>query len=318
MAIITLGINTFNSNASAIAIVGAIRGGSTVAIVGISSVNANQPIKITPSTSQSFSSTGSLVGNQPVIIRYSKVNAIIGSASTTIVDPMRLRYFDSPGLLNGDGNVTLISGMWKYKTVRGSLTGTAILEAYLYEYRDIKQDMSDYMPKYYSDSLEAKEIIRTEANEFIRFNALALDVLNQFYPTTATWGIERWEKLFKIDTDMSRNIVDRREEVIERIRGFYLVTLELLEQEANKICSCIVIQDPRNLTVTIKIIDNTVFDNKPLYYQKFVTKMTALVPCHLELLIEMKRTAWGELKEKNITWNEMKLHTWEGLKTNIF
>lgn len=287
----------------------------TVVASGV--MTAAQPKRIMKNAITGMSARGTIVARQPVLLRYSEVNPMSGSASIVAVEPVRIRHVDDPALYGGTGEVALQSDMWKYMTVRGALVGKATLEAYFYEFRDIRQSMSDYIPKYYADSLEAKEILQTEASEFVRFNSYAIDVLHQFFPATATWSLNRWEKLFHIDNDVVGTIDERREEIIERISGFYMITLAELQKQAEKFWAVSITQDPKNFTVTITILDKTVDATHPKY-AKFVRKMVALIPVHLELIILFKQTTWAELKTLGTTWDEIKLYSWEDVTKASF
>ncbi|WP_058710545.1 putative phage tail protein [Paenibacillus jamilae] len=98
--------------------------------------------------------------------------------------------------------------------------------------RDIRKELTDYMPRYYADSKVVKSILDPEAVEFEKLSVAMTDVLDQMFISSATWGLDRWEKLAQIPVDHTKTYEQRREVLKARIRGIGTVRIELIKDLA--------------------------------------------------------------------------------------
>ncbi|MNV35160.1 hypothetical protein D3C71_1265980 [compost metagenome] len=76
-----------------------------------------------------------------------------------------------------------------------------------------------YLPSYYEGIKEFDELLDTEGTEFDRLEASVLNLLNQSYPESATWALERYEKDLQIVVDAGKPADQRRSVIISRMRG---------------------------------------------------------------------------------------------------
>lgn len=90
---------------------------------------------------------------------------------------------------------------------------------------DNKRNLFDYLPGYYRELLESREVISMEEREFEKLFDSMDDVLAQFFVDTATWGLSRWEKSFGLPYDNRLSIEERRIQVISRMRSISPITL---------------------------------------------------------------------------------------------
>jgi hypothetical protein len=299
-------------------------------VMGQANIVAKQPVRIQPAESLTFAN-GSVTAKEPIRLRHTEDLGLEGAAQLVQnLDFVRLRAVENSTLYDGLGFVDIDADSWKWKTVRGNLIVETKLEAYIPEYRDIMRDIKDYVPKYYQDSPHVQSILSTKGNEFIRFNAKTNEVLLQFFPETATWGLDRWEFLFGIETDYSIDIETRREEVLERIRGFHFVNVDILNKQADKFWGTDITQDIPNLEVIFTISEKRALPASldPKKYELFLKKMRALVPSHMEVFIKFTYTPWSELQEANVKndlqWGDLqhqgpnKAMSWNKLMTTYF
>jgi hypothetical protein len=92
--------------------------------------------------------------------------------------------------------------------------------------------MNDYLPQYYSDSLTVDSIVDPESEDFEQLDAAVKDVLDQFYISSATWGLDRWEKLFEVPTNPALTYEQRRANLLSKQRGVGTVTVSLIKEVA--------------------------------------------------------------------------------------
>lgn len=297
----------------------------------------NKPIIRRQNAASRLNGSGIVNITPPVRMRRSRASIYKSTAETKLVPFTRIRHSKAKfaatgkiqfsnftrikkgvGSMHTDSSMYSDSYSWRYITVRSSLSAQAKFESYYYDYRNILQDVRDYLPKYYNESMDVEMLTQTVSNELIRTNSLAYHILDQFFPQTATWGLDIWERHFDIEVDYSRSMEERRAEVIERISGFYYVTLEILQYEAEKFFPTEFDHQAAEQCIYITILDKTVTEEHPLY-KKFIRRLTDLIPCHLDFYIRFKRTTWGELKYVDVqSWQEVNRYAWGPIKTAIF
>lgn len=96
-----------------------------------------------------------------------------------------------------------------------------------------KQEMLDSLPTYYQESPEANAIMRGNASEIERKRAEAQDLLDQMFVSTATWGLDWWDRVFDLPPAPRMSIRKRRERIIAKLRGAAPATIEYLTNLVN-------------------------------------------------------------------------------------
>lgn len=72
-------------------------------------------------------------------------------------------------------------------------------------------EMTSYLPPFLTKLKEMAELLKAEAPESEKQNNSIFDLTDQLFVTTATWGLERWEKILNVmresgDTDEIRRL----------------------------------------------------------------------------------------------------------------
>ena len=75
---------------------------------------------------------------------------------------------------------------------------------------EIYEDLTKIVPQVVTRLKEMYELYHSEGYEIGQLYQALTDVTEQCFITTATWGLDKWEKLFGIDTDISQTYEDRR------------------------------------------------------------------------------------------------------------
>lgn len=81
------------------------------------------------------------------------------------------------------------------------------------------QKMFANLPAYYEKSRVIQVDMNAKGVELDYFTQALNEVLNQFFVSTATWGIEIWEKELDLTVDTSKPIEQRRSVVESKLRG---------------------------------------------------------------------------------------------------
>lgn len=179
--------------------------------------------------------------------------------------------------------------------------------------------MWDYLPRYYRDSKNVLSIIEPEASEFSGLNAAILDVLNQYFIDSATWGLSRWEKVCGIPIDESKPYDQRRSVIKSRIRGMGTVTVAFVKSvaQAYEHGDLEVQEDNSRYTVVITFIGTR---GVPASLPDVEAALREIIPAHLAIEFTFTYLVWNELDAKPQTWDQIDALglTWDGLEVYKF
>jgi hypothetical protein len=193
----------------------------------------------------------------------------------------------------------------RFKTVRFNAQGTASMEAYRVD-RDTVKEITDYMPRYYSQSAQVQAMTGTVSNESTRLQAITEDILNQLYVETATWGLSRWESLFKIPTVTTDSFDVRRERVKERIATHGTLTYARLSELSSRFIESNVVEDSKNYQVVVRTNRRYYPDNAYLapVPDDMIAFIRSFAPAHMGVDFKVGRTDWAEIMYVKANWKD--------------
>jgi len=168
----------------------------------------------------------------------------------------------------------------------------------------IKRDMHDYFPKYYEEMPVATNIIDREAEELAKLNAGIGDVLSQFFIETATWGLERWERIFGIPTDETKTYAQRREILLGRLRGVGAVTAELIDSVASAYANGDVEVANRAADYTIVVTFVSQY-GVPDQIDELMAAVRDITPAHMAIEYVFRFYTYEELAGSGQTYGEV-------------
>ncbi|MXI40263.1 DUF2313 domain-containing protein, partial [Escherichia coli] len=88
-----------------------------------------------------------------------------------------------------------------------------------------KQDeMKNYLPPYFTEIYEVDHLLKTEAPEFEGLDESISDLTDQFFPLTATWGLNRWERMLKVQRESDDSIELRRARLLNMMSNIPPIT----------------------------------------------------------------------------------------------
>lgn len=139
------------------------------------------------------------------------------------------------------------------------------------------------------------------------------DILNQCFIDTATWGLVFWEKTFNITTDLNKSYEERREILKAKLRGQGTTTTVMIKNVAEAFSGgeVNVIEHPESYSFTVQFIG---IKGIPKNMQGFINMIEEIKPAHLAYDFKYTYTVWDFLKQKNLTWAQAKVKTWNDLK----
>lgn len=174
-------------------------------------------------------------------------------------------------------------------------------------------DLMKYLPYYYQTSEIMKSIQNSNSIEVGNLRYSIDDSINQFFVESATWGLNRLEGIFNIETDINKSYEERREILKAKLRGSGTVTKEMIKNVAQAFSGgeVEVIEDNPNYNFTIKFIG---IKGIPKNMQGLIDAIEDIKPAHLGYSFSYTYTTWDLLKS-NLTWNKANIKTWNELKT---
>jgi len=166
------------------------------------------------------------------------------------------------------------------------------------------RNLIDYVPPYYNDLLESREILSAEDAEFERLNASIDDLLLQFNVSTATWGLREWERICGITTDASKTLGERRSNVKARLRGAGVVTAEHIKNVADGYYGGETEIIERNSEYTI-VVKFTSSYGVPSNLSDLQAVLREIIPAHLAIEYEFKFVTYHILKGAYATYDDV-------------
>ena len=181
------------------------------------------------------------------------------------------------------------------------------------EINKYKVDLTKYVPTFISEISEMKAIYDVQGTELGSLLYYSKDLLNQFFINTATWGLIYWEDEYGIETNLDMNYEDRRTVLKAKKRGQGTTTKEMIKNVAESFSGgeVNIIEDNANNSFIVKFIG---IKGIPKNMEAFKNMLEDIKPAHLGYLFEYTYTVWNVLKEKNLTWTNSIVKTWDELK----
>lgn len=212
----------------------------------------------------------------------------------------------------------------------------------------LEEQLRSFLPAYYEGVLETDEIVRVVAKEFINLQAAIEDTLNQTFVEKATWGLDRWERVFGLTSDkyseltwdvleqnvsswdvldqytwdqldvapfVTKSDADRRSAIIAKIRGQGVVTKEFLKNLIESFTNgeVDIIEDPHHYTVTIKFVSTV---GIPTNFNTLKQIVREILPAHYAVEYQNEYTLWGDLRVT--TWGNLANYTWADVKGGLW
>lgn len=93
-------------------------------------------------------------------------------------------------------------------------------------------DLMSLLPDFYKKSNNVIEVQSTFGYEAGEISDSTKGLFNQLFITTATWGLDLWEKAYRIQTDVSKPLSQRREILLAKLRGAGTTTKAMIKNVA--------------------------------------------------------------------------------------
>lgn len=182
------------------------------------------------------------------------------------------------------------------------------------------EDLSiiEQVPEYHMLSPTTKMFIEAITDPSLDAQERVMDVVNQFWVLTATWGLDLWERLLDIETDLSLSLEARRSAIVAKMRGSGTCNAEMVSNVAEAITGyeAVVVEHPEDYTFSLIFVgDKPGFIN--VDRQSIIDAVELIKPAHLQFIIE--GITWKDLHAVQYTWQMMHAEqlTWFDLHTKV-
>jgi hypothetical protein len=124
------------------------------------------------------------------------------------------------------------------------------------------EELKSYLPIYYQESKQINAKCDSTGQELEDLYNNILDLTNQCFPQTATWGIEYWEKFLDIPINSAEDIKTRRAKVITKIsRSSPMTPFEMRKILQNFIDGVLIVQYPNEYRFEVTLETKTKLEN---------------------------------------------------------
>lgn len=180
------------------------------------------------------------------------------------------------------------------------------------EQKDYYKDLTKLVPEFVAEKTEMRELYVIQGYEVGYLLHIMEDVVNQCFVMTATWGLDRWERLFGIATNMSLSLEHRREIIMAKLRGQGTTTVRMIQEAAAAFSGgeVDVIEDNPGSRFTVRFIG---IKGIPRNMQGFISMLEEIKPAHLAYDFEYRYTIWDEMVA--YTWNGLLGMKWNDTRT---
>lgn len=172
-------------------------------------------------------------------------------------------------------------------------------------------DLKKYAPPFILNMEEFDTEYEIAGEEVGRAAHYAEDLEKQYYISTATWGIKKWEKIYGIAGSEGSTLEQRRAAVRMRLIGGRTFTPALVEKIAQDVTGteAQVQEDTENYTFTVFFIGTYGVPNGIREFREWL-KMAK--PAHLAVVIKYRYVTWKEIEGRK--WKDLKSYTWDSIR----
>ncbi len=180
--------------------------------------------------------------------------------------------------------------------------------------------MMEYLPQYWHDIEEMKQILHTEGIEFDSLsNELKLVLNDAFIMSSSEERVRQWEKALKLAP--IGTLHDRRVAILQ-----YFATNLKLSSEVIKSLVASIYDDARSHVyfedseIKVLIIPLPEHATDELDFSLLMRQLEVRKPCHIGVSVERFISSWQDVRDGRLrTWGDFKtnLKTWDDVLTYI-
>lgn len=173
-------------------------------------------------------------------------------------------------------------------------------------------------PSYHEESWQSLAILEAFTDAALKSRAALEDWIDQMWISSATWGLELWEEMVGISTDLNLSDGARRAAVVAKLCGAGTCNAAMISRIAKALtgCDAIAVEHPAEYTFSLTFIGA-----EPGLHSFNLDAIRAAVeevkPAHLQFIIA--GITWADFHLLQMTW--LKLHseetTWHDIHSKV-
>lgn len=174
-------------------------------------------------------------------------------------------------------------------------------------------DLMKYLPaEVYGNNVTMKELQRVLSEVVSQYDDARNEVLDNCFISTASKTLSRYEKIFNLSIDISKNDEFRQERLKAKVRGSGTTTIKLIEQVAASFSNgeVEIIEDSENYKFYVKFIGTL---GIPGNIADLKLTIEEIKPAHLAFDFIYTYNTWQDVEK--LTWAEAENYTWEQIRT---
>ena len=154
--------------------------------------------------------------------------------------------------------------------------------------RDSKPNLTQYIPEFMRTDETIKNVLQAESNEHEKERLMLIDILNQFFVDSSTWGLDKYEEILDIKSNANLDFTQRRNQVLLKLQTHNTSTVDYMIKLVKRYMS-------ENAEVTIQEYNNEnrftiVTKNGSINYsQDMINAIDTYKPAHLAYRILLQR-----------------------------
>lgn len=103
--------------------------------------------------------------------------------------------------------------------------------------RDSTVNISRYLPEFLTKDVEMKGVLDTSSEEHERMRLALNDLFNQFFVSTATWGLARWERILALKPKATDDFEQRRNRILLKLQSHQTSTAAFMAEMCRRYCT---------------------------------------------------------------------------------
>ncbi len=173
-------------------------------------------------------------------------------------------------------------------------------------------DLLTYLPQYYQENETMIELQGAVSEEVGQLWYSIDDLLKQFFVSTATWGLDLWERELGLPTDRTKSYERRREIIMAKLRGAGTTTKAMIQSVASAFSGGEVEVHEYNDEYRFVVQFIGVL-GIPLNMAGLINAIDEIKPAHLTYSFKYTYTTWNMVQ--SLTWADAGQGTWNQLRT---
>lgn len=171
--------------------------------------------------------------------------------------------------------------------------------------------LREYLPQFWDEHAEVVAIQDGMEPAVADAWAARNGLLDQLNVSTATWGLERWERSLGLPTDVSQPVEFRRTRVLSKLRGQGTTTVAMIKNVAESFSNGAVdvLEHPGEYRFEIKFVGTI---GLPPNMDDLTAAIEEIKPAHLAYDYIIIFRTWAQVRA--YTWDELRAHTWDEIK----